>query len=327
MGWPIVPELSAWPYCLIRVQRLLKRALRAIGIAVAACAAIAPGRTLAQDAEALRERHAALREQLSGNSFGRPLHVESTEASGEHAGKVYAVIDKPFDMVQPALHGAERWCQILILPVNVKGCETQDAGASDALTLHVARKPHDAVDEAYRVDFKYDVAAANADYLRVALTSADGPFGTTDYRLMLEAAPIDERRTFIHMSYSYVLGWTARLAMSAYLATSGRNKVGFSVVDRGPDGRPVYVDGARGAIERNTMRYYLAVEAYLASLAVPAPQRLEARLRDWYAGIERYPRQLQEVVKREEYVSMKLAEARHVGSDSATGGSTAGRRR
>jgi hypothetical protein len=274
---------------------------------------------VAQDAEALRERHAAVRDQLSSNSFGRPLHVESTEASGEHAGTVYAVIDQPFDTVQPALRGAQRWCRILILPVNVKGCEAPRAGAADALALYIARKPQDSMDEAYRVDFRYDVAAATRDYLHVALGSAQGPFGTTDYRIKLEAAPIDGRRTFIHMSYSYVLGFGARIAMSAYLATSGRDKVGFSVVDRAPDGRPVYIDGARGAIERNTMRYYLAVEAYLDSLTAPAGQRLETRLRDWYAGIERYPRQLREQVKREEYLRMKLTEAQPLEAGSAAG--------
>lgn len=275
--------------------------------------------SVAQDAKALRERHAALREELSSNSFGRPLHVESTEAAGEHAGKVYAVIDKPFGMVQPALRGAQRWCQILILPVNVKGCEAPGAGAADALAVYIARKPQDALDQAYRVDFRYDVAAATRDYLRVALDSAKGPFGTTDYRIRLEAAPVDEQRTFIHMSYSYVLGFGARLAMNAYLATSGRDKVGFSVVDRAPDGKPVFIDGARGAIERNTMRYYLAVEAYLDSLTAPPGQRLETRLRDWYAGIERYPRQLREQVKREEYLRMKLTEARPFEAGSATG--------
>lgn len=274
---------------------------------------------MAQDAGALRERYAAVRDQLSSNSFGRPLHVESTEASGEHAGKVYAVIDKPFDMVQPALHGAQRWCHILILPVNVKRCEARGAGGSGALAIYVARRPHDAVDQAYRVGFQYEVTAAADDYLRVALTAAEGPFGTTDYRIRLEAAPVDRGRTIIHMSYSYVLGFAARLAMNAYLATSGRDKVGFSVVDRGPDGRPVYIDGARGAIERNTMRYYLAVEAYLDSLTAPPGRRLETRLREWYAGIERYPLQLRELVKREEYLRMKLGEARPLDADSATG--------
>ena len=92
--------------------------------------------------------------------------------------------------------------------------------------------------------------------------------------------------------------------MQGYFATSGRDKVGFSIVDRGPDGRPVYVDGARGAIERNAMRYYLAVEAYLHSLKAPPQERVETRLREWFAAAERYP-QLREELRREEYLRMK----------------------
>src|SRR5690606_18883171 len=117
--------------------------------------------------------------------------------------------------------------------------------------------------------------------------------GTRDYRIRLEAAPVDGERTFMHLSYAYALGLAARIAMQGYFATAGRDKVGFSVVDREADGRPVYVDGARGVVERNAMRYYLAVEAYLESLKIPPEKRLETRLRDWYAAIERYP-QLEE---------------------------------
>ena len=51
------------------------------------------------------------------------------------------------------------------------------------------------------------------------------------------------------------------MAMDAYLAGAGREKVGFSVVERLPDGRPVYVDGVRGVVERSAMRYYLAIES------------------------------------------------------------------
>jgi hypothetical protein len=297
----------------------MTRALGLAALVAAISAAVAPGVLQAQDAQALRARHAALSERLASNAFGRPLHVESSEASGAHAGEVYALVEQPYDTVGPALQGAQRWCHILILPVNVKRCEVPGSGAPDALAIYVARQPHDSVDQAYRVAFKYEVAAAAPDYLRVALSSAQGPFGTTDYRITLEAAPIDAQRTFIHMSYSYVLGFGARLAMNAYLATSGRDKVGFSVIERRPDGQPVYVDGPRGVIERNTMRYYLAIEAYLDALEAPAHERLERRLREWYAGIERYPRQLEEVLNREEYLRMKLAEARHVEGESAAG--------
>lgn len=278
--------------------------LRVYLLGAALCAAIPA--SPAQDAEALRARHEALRAELADNQFGRPLHVESSGASGRQEGEIFAAIETPYGTVGPALERMEHWCDILLLPVNVKYCESS-AGTADTLSIFVARKPYDPLDEAYRVDFSYQAAAASADYLHVALRSPSGPFGTRDYRISLQAAPLDARRTFLHMSYSYRPGIAARMAMRFYLATSGRDKVGFSVVDRLPDGRPVYVDGVRGVVERNTMRYYLAVEAYLGALNEPRGQRLEKRLRDWHAAIERYP-QLREL-ELEEYLELKRREA------------------
>ena len=60
--------------------------------------------------------------------------------------------------------------------------------------------------------------------------------------------------------------------MQGYLATIGRDKVGFSIVGSRADGQPVYVHGTRGVIERNTMRYYVAIEAYLSTMALPPPR-------------------------------------------------------
>jgi hypothetical protein len=84
------------------------------------------------------------------------------------------------------------------------------------------------------------------DASRGELDAAEGPFGTTDYRIRLEAVPLDQSRTFLHLAYSYTLRSAARMGMSMYLGSSGRDKVGFSVVDRTRDGRPVYVGGVRG---------------------------------------------------------------------------------
>jgi hypothetical protein len=158
------------------------------------------------------------------------------------------------------------------------------------------------------VDFRYNLVTASADYLHVALSSRSGPMGTRDFSILLEAAPLDSRRTFMHMSYAYALGSMARFGMDAYLAGAGRDKFGFSVVDRLPDGRPVYVDGVRGVVERSAMRYYLGVEAYLDSLSAPPGRSLEVRLRNWYAATARYP-QLRETVGADEYVDMKRREA------------------
>jgi hypothetical protein len=64
------------------------------------------------------------------------------------------------------------------------------------------------------------------------------------------------------------------------------------------------------------MRYYLAIEAFLGALSVPPQARLEKSLRDWFAGIERYPRQLHEMeqgayldMKRREYVRQRAEAA------------------
>lgn len=284
--------------------------LSACLLAVALCAAVIAGPAEAQDANTLRARHAALREQLASNQFGRPLHVESSENSGEQVGEIYTTIEQPYSMVGPALQAMHHWCDIVILQVNVKHCEASSAGAADTLTVFIARKADDPLDKAYRVDFRYEVAAASADYLHVALRSPAGPLGTTNYRIRLEAAPLDARRTFVHISYSYALGMVARIAMHGYLVTSGRGKVGFSVVERLPDGRPVYVGGLRGVVERNAMRYYLSVEAYLGALGAFPPERQEKRLRDWWAAIERYPAQLHERLGRDEYLEMKRTELR-----------------
>ena len=94
------------------------------------------------------------------------------------------------------------------------------------------------------------------------------------------------------------------MGMNMYLASSSRDKVGFSVVDRTPEGRPVYVGGVRGVVERNTMRYYLALEAYLGTLDASADEGMEKRLRAFYAGLERYPLQLREFALAE-YLKIK----------------------
>jgi hypothetical protein len=268
------------------------------------CLALAPAAAAAQDAGTLLARHTALQNQLADNPFGRPVHVDSTADGGRHKGEIHAVLDQPYEVVAAALAAPSHWCEILTLQVNVKGCRV----SGQALSAFITRKARDSLDDAHRVDFRFQVAAARNDYLHVLLRAADGPVGTSDYEIRLQAAPLDARRTFVHLSYAYSLGFFARLALDAYLAGAGRDKVGFSVAERQPDGRPVYVDGMRGVVERSAMRYYLAIEATVEALAVPPAQRLEARTRRWYTSITRYP-QLREQVGADEYVEMKRREA------------------
>ena len=143
----------------------------------------------------------------------------------------------------------EGWCDILMLQMNVKNCSARGTGTTGVLSVAIARKFYQSLAEAHRIDFSYRVAAVTPDYLAVHLGADSGPLGTKNYRIVLEATPLDAKRSFLRMSYSYGYGVAGRVAMQTYLATSGRDKVGFTVVER-KDGTPVYVAGERGMIER-----------------------------------------------------------------------------
>ena len=285
--------------------RISTRILAAACLALAA--ALAPVAASAQDAATLRARHAALQDKFANNQFGRPLVLESVESSGDLKGDVYAVVDHPFAMVQQALQSADHWCDILILHLNVKRCKA-GGGAAKTLNLSVGRKFDQPIEEAYQLNFAYRVVAATSDYLQVQLSADEGPLSTKNYRIQVEAVPVDAKRSVIHMSYAYGYGFAARIAMQTYLSTIGSAKVGFTILDR-KDGKPVYQAGVLGLLERNTMRYYLAIEAYLSAYSLPAADQFEKRIREWYASTERYAPQLHEM-EQSEYLDMKRKEMR-----------------
>jgi hypothetical protein len=259
-------------------------------------------------AAALKGDYQRLLPTLQKNDFGRPLVLESSEVARTQKGDVFAVVDFSLAVVEKGMSSPDGWCDVLILPYNTKHCHASASGSAATLAVRIGRKADQAPEDAHPIAFRYAVESQGSDYLRVVLNAADGPLGTHDYRIVLEATPVDEKHTFIHLSYSYGYSTMSRLAMQAYLATAGARKVGFTVTGKDGDGKPVYVGGMLGATERNTMRYFLAIDAYLGSLAVPEDQRLEKRLSDWYAAAAKYPRQLSEM-ERAEYFAMKRREA------------------
>jgi hypothetical protein len=70
---------------------------------------------------------------------------------------------------------------------------------------------------------------------------------------------------------------------------------------------PDYIGGVRGVVERNTMRYYLAIDAFLSARRALPEAQFEQRLQAWFSAVERYPLQLHEV-DRLAYLEMKRAE-------------------
>jgi len=278
--------------------------MRCFAAALCLLFAAAVPRAGAQDAPGMRSHLIALRAQLADSPFQRPLFIESVEAGGSLKGDVYAVLAHPFGVVGAALQGMDHWCDILMLHLNVKDCEARGSGSGSRLVLAIGRRFEQPAQDAYHLDFAYRLAASTPAYLEVLLDADSGPLGTTDYRIALEAMPIDAASSFVHLSYSYAYGMAARLAMQGYLATIGRDKVGFSVVGRNDDGTPAYIADVRGVAERNTMRYFLAIDAYVDAYSLPPEARSEQRLRQWFASVELYPRQLHEL-ERDEYLVMK----------------------
>ncbi len=262
------------------------------------------------DAEAggqLYAKYLALGEQLTRNQFSRPLVLASVETPHQVSGEIYAEIDHPFSDVRVALNNPDGWCDLMSLPMNTKYCRAQAARGGTVLKVNIGSKSAESLKAAPRIEFKYAVAQMSAQYLDIRLNAIDGPMGTSDYRIAFRAIPLATGKTFIHLTYSYSVNLAARLAMQTYLATLGRNKVGFTRVGQKADGAPRYVDGVRGVIERNTMRYYLAIESYLDSATEPPPVALEKRLQSWFTASELYPLQLHEL-ERGEYIAMKREE-------------------
>jgi hypothetical protein len=258
----------------------------------------------AHGASALRARHASLTPQLASNPFGGPVVLQSEEGGRRIDGDVYAVIDHPFTVVAAALSDPAQWCEILILHLNTKHCSRAEGGQAQRVDVRVGKKHPQPLKAATLLSFAWRPPEVRSDYLSVQMDAAEGPYDTRDYRLLAEAVPLDGGRTFLHMGYGLGYGGASDFAMNLYLGTVGRDKVGFTRMKAAGDD---FVGGMRGVTERNTMRYYLAIDAYLDSLAAPAGQRLEKRLQAWFDATERFPRQLREL-GRDAYLRMKRDE-------------------
>ena len=263
-------------------------------------------------AKSLLEKHTVLKERLANNAYGRPLYLESTESGDLVSGNAYAVLDSPFSVVSSSFRNANAWCDVMILHINTKYCKTVAGSNPTILKVNVGKKTPQTLEDSFALEFTMRQVRATASLLMVQLNAENGPMGTSNYRIELQAAPLEENKTFMHLRYSYEYGLAGKLAMRGYLATAGRGKVGFSslpsTVNPAPaDAKPSYVGGARGAVERNTMRYYLAIEAYLQSLAQPPASQINARLEKWFDATEQYAVQLKETDKVS-YMTMKKSE-------------------
>ena len=276
-------------------------------------AAVAKGNEADSFVTALIGQYKVLDSQLQNNQFKRPLVLKSTESPDSLKGEIYAILDYPFTEVNNAINNPDHWCDALILHINVKYCRISNDSAlasksGTVLNINLGKKYDQPLVETYKAKFNYESITSATNYFSVEMKAADGPLGTKDYRIWVEATPVNKNQTFLHFTYAYSFGLTGRLAMKGYLATIGRDKVGFSIEPNQANGTQSYIQGIRSVVERNTMRYYLAIDAYLAALKVAPENQQEKRFELWFDSTEQFAQQLHEV-ERTEYLTMKRKEA------------------
>jgi hypothetical protein len=232
--------------------------------------------------------------------------MQSEERNDQVIAEVQAIFEHPFDTVKAALSSPASWCEIVPLNVVMKACTYQVQAQETLLTFYIGRKFYQRPQEAAVQPYQFVALTEDPATLSIQMSALMGLYGTRAHRFQLQAASV-EGRTVIAMHTSYVQGAAARLATAIYLATLGRDKVGFSREETSAGGPPAYVKGFRGMIERNIMRYYLAIEAFLDTQAVPIAHRFEARINMAYELMERYPLQLHDLAKSE-YLDAKHRE-------------------
>ena len=72
-------------------------------------------------------------------------------------------------------------------------------------------------------------------------------------------------------------------------------------------GNPVYIGGPRGAIERNAVRYYFAIQSFMNTLRYPETSRFSMRIIEWYNLTILYRKQLFDLEKND-YLAFKTKE-------------------
>jgi hypothetical protein len=268
-------------------------------------------------AQAADERHDALvkayhivsdKARQDGSLF--PFAIASSADDRMTHVDVFGIVDVPFRDATSALPVARQWCDIALLHVNIKACTYSNNRESETMTLYNVNRHDQPIKEADLLVFAFSIITRQPAYLALSLRADHGPFNTSDHHFQLEFIPMGEGKSLLHLTYSSSHNALGYLAMKGYYATFGRGRHGFSIVGRDHQGNPEYAGSLRGAVERNAVRYFLAVQAYLQSLAVPPGERFEKRHALWYDLSHTYRKQLYSMSK-DEYMTRKRSEYRN----------------
>lgn len=236
-----------------------------------------------------------------------PLYVDTRVEGSFVRAQVHGLLAQPYEVVAGALRDGRQWCEIALAHFAVKACTAQAQAAATQLTMYFGRRHYQAPEQARALSYELRIDEQRPDYLRARFVRLEEERdGTTD-PFRLEVAALAGGGTLMAVTYANELSPLMRALAAAYFATFGRHKIGFSLVPAGRAGAGEPVRGMVGAIERNVVRGYFAIEAYFATRDEPAATRFERQAAHWFDLTERYPEQLREL-SREEYLAAKRLE-------------------
>ena len=253
----------------------------------------------------MRERFAAFQQHRLTDAAEVPFEVNSSSQGQRYIAEVLGLYQGlSFADLSKLLRQRKHWCGLVFLHPNVKSCAYNSDNGPDQITVYVGKKKYQTPSQAVSFTFNFETAL-EPESITVLLHAKSGPLGTRDYVSIFQAIEVPEG-VFGRWHLDQKLG-NAGALINIYYKTLGRRKVGFTPIGVNSSGETKYVGGLRGAIERNFMRYYLAMKVFLETWQLPSEERFEARIEDWFQQSEQYPRQLRDL-SRDEYLNSKRKE-------------------
>ena len=228
----------------------------------------------------------------------QPIYIQSSVNKDRLHADVYAVKTIAYEQLVKKINKPEQWCRFITLHLNIKACVYR-LEPEAVLSFYAGRKFYEPAENAFELSYRFTVKTTTENYFELLLSADEGPFSTSDYQIKLEVLKTGDD-VLLYMSLSYLSSFTSRLGTSVYLSTVGSDKVGFSK-HKTDEGDIEYIQGVEGIIERNVMRYFLALSVYLEN------GNKQQMLERWFDATEQYARQLNEVEK-EDYLQAKQQE-------------------
>jgi hypothetical protein len=237
-----------------------------------------------------------------------PLTFSSKVSSGFAKGELFALANFSFADITRLLNSMSRLCEAMLLHIDVKSCvKKRNPNGSNQLHVYVGNEDYRSPADSFHIIYQVETRNQGKNYSHIQMSATSGPFDTSDYSIDVEVLAITSNTSFIHLSNSAQYGFFANIVLNTYLATVGSHKVGFTEIGKDPGGNPNYIKGIEGVIERNIMRYFLALQSYLDNINLPKTLQFEARINRWYDLSRNYSRQLYELGK-EDYLGHKRKE-------------------